>query len=256
MCVKTWFSTAMLGVSALTTSPLALACDGVPVVKAMPAQPSITVTIPAVVVNETSVSNVEQLLAQLEALVEPVCDRVSQCNGELLDAQSVVESINNKLSCVTGDQAKTLRSLTMLKEVLGQPGCTVKIGDRVYDREAIGTAIQVKLSAYRSQDSTIKSLSAELMAARQNLDKVAAKVARWVTKEKELLAQIESIEASQAKAVTDVAKVSEKVTTLTVSVKRMLSPAEANAATTVRPLSAAEAKLVAEVDHALSKKEW
>jgi len=138
-----------------------------------------------------------ELLLRLEVLVEPVSEKVSDCNEDLQRSEAAVTAAEHAVAKQKQLLIKTMTTMLALKEMLSTGSCEVCVGNRIFRRETIAEVTAQKIGEYKCQTATFKELTIELAGKKVDFQETALRVARWIEKERELVDQIGELRKEQ-----------------------------------------------------------
>jgi hypothetical protein len=139
---------------------------------------------------------IEDLAARLQALTEPMEQKVDDCDGEVAKAKEILASLEKSLTKETLAIRKTNSEILLLKEALGNRGCELTIGGCKFRREVLAEGLEKRLQQYEQIAVLVKELRTSVVAQKGAVQAAIAKLERWQTKEKELLQSVELLQKS------------------------------------------------------------
>lgn len=139
---------------------------------------------------------IEDLAARLQALTEPMEQKVDDCDGEVTKAKEILASLEKSLTKETHAIRKTHSEILLLKEALGNRGCELTIGGCKFRREVVAEGLEKRLQQYEQIAVLVKELRTSVVAQKSAVQAAIAKLERWQAKEKELLQSVELLQKS------------------------------------------------------------
>jgi len=146
---------------------------------------------------------IEELSNRLAALVEPMEQKLDDCDGEVAQAKLALKELETKIADTRLVVSKTHRELLVLKEAFGTKGCQIDIGGRRFRRELVGQVLETRIASYQQDSVALKELQVQLVDQKLRVQEAIAKQQRWKRKEEELLAKVALIEQTHESLSTD-----------------------------------------------------
>jgi septal ring factor EnvC (AmiA/AmiB activator) len=184
-------------------------------------------------VAEDRSGSLDQLSADLDALVAPMEAKVDDCDGQVQQATQRLMELKVQHQ-ETGEQLnKQIRQIKILGQALQMKGCQVVIGVRSFDRETIAGALSNRLESYQAMAGQFRDLGQEVANQEKVLTEAIAKLERWKAKEKELLEKVqlldsghESLLSGQEEVIEDLFSVRSEVTQMLANASKSVKTAE------------------------------
>ena len=182
-----------------------------------------TAIVEAVAADRTG--SLDQLSADLEALVAPMEAKVDDCDGQVQQATLRLMELQVKHQETGEELSKLIRQIKILGQALKMKGCQVVIGVRSFDRETIAGALGNRLESYQSMASQFRELGQEVANQEKVLAEATAKLERWQAKEKELLEKVQLLDSGHEALLSGQEEVIEDIFSIRSEVTQMLANA-------------------------------
>jgi hypothetical protein len=138
----------------------------------------------------------EDLADRLQALTEPMEQKVEDCDGEVAKAKEVLVGLETSLGKEIQAIGKTHQEILLLKEALGSRGCEITLGGCKFRREVVADGLEKRIQQYQQSAVVVKDLRTTVALQKQAVQAAIAKLERWQAKEKELLQSVELLQKS------------------------------------------------------------